>query len=332
MRFRALLPQLLLTSGLALATGHLWLVAIPLLTAALLSGQTFRAGGNDAIRQLTGRIWHGNRRLGVFPWLWPSGVREQVLLLALQCESGQLASNYRTELEQRDKSPLLGIAASGAAVRLGEFEALGHLLIIGATGSGKTELLRNLLPQLRGDCWCADYKGGSGLSGLRRYRRLTTNLEADREQFWQAAAGELARREQLQANGIASPATYLIIDELAAAMNELTAQRTIDSIARKGRGLGLHLLAASQNLSGLPRSIWTNLHTRILLAPADLTDALQLGIDAALVKSLQSHQGVIRTPDESAAFWFPISGDNRKKAANCENPLLDFSGQVAKDF
>lgn len=332
MRLRFLVPQLLIAIGIALVTGHYWLLLMPLITGALLLGQTRKPSDTEPIRQLGGRIWLGSRRLSRIPWLWPAEVRQRVLISTLEVVDYRLPDSYRNELLQTEASPLLGVEPSGAPVRLSELEPLGHLLIIGATGSGKTQLLRNLLPQLRGDCWCADYKGGSGLMNIRDFARSTTNLDVDRDLFWQAASADLLARELNQSNRISAKRLFLVIDELAAALSEPIALRTIDAIARKGRGLGLHLLAASQNLAGIPRSIWTNLHSRVVLAPVDPTDTLQLGFDAASVKALRPHQGVLRTPYQTAAFWYPSSHSPvtvmRRKdlPASGRNPLLDFSG------
>jgi len=335
-RLRFLLPQLLISVGIAIASGHYWLLLMPLITGVLLLGQARKFSDAEPIRQLGGRIWLGGRRLSRIPWLWPPEVRQRVLLGTLESEDDQLSDHYRNALLLTHESPLLGVEASGTPVRLTELESLGHLLIIGATGSGKTQLLRNLLSQLRGDCWCADYKGGSGLMNSRDFARSTTNLDIDRDQFWHAASADLVARELNQRNRLAATPLFLVIDELAAALSEPLALRTIDAIARKGRGLGLHLLAASQNLAGIPRSIWTNLHSRVVLAPADITDALQLGLDAGSVKALRPHQGVLRTPYQTIAFWYPplpspttIRAKTNPMAIG-RNPLLDFSGEARK--
>lgn len=329
MRIRTFLPQVVISGGIAVATGHWWLILIPLLLALALMTQSSVPAGAEAIRELDGRIWVGNRRLGRIPWLWPKVLREQVLILSLSAKPGELDLSYRSELAKPGGSPLLGVDMSGAAIRLSALKTFGHALILGSTGSGKTELLRSIVPQLRGDCWCADYKGGIGLRGLRDYARETTNLSGSRDEFWQAAIAELAMREQAQQN---RQPLFLVVDELAAALNEPVAQRAIDAVARKGRGLGLHLLVASQNLSGIPRSVWTNLHIRIVLAPSDVTDALQLGIESSRVKSLAPHQGLIRTPEQTELFWFPKSEPRIRLAPIVPNPLLNFAGEATQNL
>ena len=333
-RLRFAAPQLLIAVVIALTTGHLWVLLLPLFTVLALIFQTVKRIEEEDLRELSGRIWLGNRRLGRFPWLWQSAVRERVLLTALRPPDSQLGADFEHELLRKLSPALVGISPQGHPVRLDSLEQFGHAIIIGATGSGKTALLRLLICQLDCEYWLADYKGGVGLAEFTNCRLFTTNLANDRNQFWVAAGVELARREQLAAKSIALDKMFLVIDELAAAIAEPDAQRTINSIARKGRGLSMHLVAATQNLSGIPRAIWTNMQTRILLSPADASDALQIGVDSKLLNSLGAHGGVLRSPQYSRAFWFQPVVSVRQDTAQRQqtNPLLDFSGEVSQDL
>ncbi|MEY3029479.1 MAG: hypothetical protein RL198_876 [Actinomycetota bacterium] len=334
MRLRSLLPQLAVSFAISVATGHLWFLLLPLFGLASLINPVARISQGEIPREIAGRIWFGNRRLGRIPWLWPAAAREAVFLVALQPPASQRAALFQSELSKAACGPLIGISPSGKPVRLDSLEEFGHALILGVTGSGKTELLRLIMAQLQSDVWVADYKGGAGLTARECCQRATTNLDDNRKQFWEESLFELARREGQNSGLGAGSKLFLIIDELAAAVAEMEAQRAIDSIARKGRGLGMHLIAASQNLSGIPRSIWTNMQNRIMLAPADQADAFQLGIDSKQLSALASHQGILRTPDATDAFWFyPAAGQlNREPQPSiAPNPLLDFSGQIAQN-
>jgi hypothetical protein len=334
-RLRFIVPQLVVSAAIALATGHLWLLLLPLLGITSLLIQASKIPEGLPPRELAGRIWLGNKRLGRIPWLWPTDIRQAVILCALQPPESHLQTRFKSELAQPSRAPLVGISLTGEPVRLETLEEFGHAIIIGVTGSGKTEWLRLFMSQLQEESWLADYKGGVGLTGFASYRLMTTNLAENRSQFWQAAAAELANREAASASSPERRKVFLIIDELAAAIAEPDAQRAIDSIARKGRGLGMHLVAATQNLSGLPRAIWTNMQSRVLLAPADISDALQLGIDSKLLKGLSAHQGIIRSPNKMEAFWFePIIRQSLERGYESEtrNPLLDFSGQTAQNL
>ncbi|GAB3854816.1 type VII secretion protein EccC [Nocardioides maradonensis] len=172
-----------------------------------------------------------------------------------------------------------------------------HGLVIGATGSGKSELLRTLVlglatahPPDRLTLVLVDFKGGAtfaGLAALPHVSGVITNLDDDLalvERMRDALTGELVRRQQLlrDGGGFASrheheqarlagadldplPSLLVVIDEfseLLAAEPEL-----IDlfvSIGRLGRSLGIHLLLASQRLEeGRLRGLDSHLSYRI---------------------------------------------------------------------
>jgi S-DNA-T family DNA segregation ATPase FtsK/SpoIIIE len=180
-----------------------------------------------------------------------------------------------------------------------------HGLIVGATGSGKSELLRTLVtgltmthsPELL-SLVLVDFKGGAtfaGLTDLPHVAGLITNLAGDLslvDRVRAALHGEQQRRQKLlrdagnvdslrdyqarQATGHTDihgkplePLPYLLIvvDEFG----ELLSQRTdfIDlfvQIGRVGRSLGMHLLLATQRLEeGRLRGLESHLSYRICL-------------------------------------------------------------------
>ncbi len=172
-----------------------------------------------------------------------------------------------------------------------------HGLVIGATGSGKSELLRTLVTGLAVthssetlNMALIDFKGGAtfaGMSGLPHTCAVITNLAADLalvDRMADALRGELVRRqellraagdfasvrdyEQARASGVALaplPSLVVIIDEFS----ELLSSRPdfIDlfvMIGRLGRSLGVHLLLASQRLEeGRLRGLDSHLSYRI---------------------------------------------------------------------
>jgi S-DNA-T family DNA segregation ATPase FtsK/SpoIIIE len=180
-----------------------------------------------------------------------------------------------------------------------------HGLIVGATGSGKSELLRTLVtgltmthsPELL-NLVLIDFKGGAtfaGLTELPHVAGLITNLADDLslvDRVRAALHGEQQRRQKLlrdagnadslrdyharRAAGLADadgkplpPLPYLLIvvDEFG----ELLSQRNdfIDlfvQIGRVGRSLGMHLLLATQRLDeGRLRGLESHLSYRICL-------------------------------------------------------------------
>ncbi len=180
----------------------------------------------------------------------------------------------------------IGIAADGGPLELDLKEsALGgmgpHGMLIGATGSGKSELLRTLVLALALthtpetlNFVLVDFKGGAtfiGLDTLRHTSALITNLADEAilvERMQDALHGELVRRQELlrAAGNFASiheyekareskpemdpmPTLLVVVDEFS---ELLAAHRDFMDlfvmIGRLGRSLGVHLLLASQRL------------------------------------------------------------------------------------
>jgi DNA segregation ATPase FtsK/SpoIIIE, S-DNA-T family len=173
-----------------------------------------------------------------------------------------------------------------------------HGLIIGATGSGKSELLRTIVsglalthhPEMLAFV-LVDFKGGAAFAGLQALPHVAgmiTNLSDDLamvDRMHAAIFGEMARRQELlkaagnlpslreyHARGVASklgPLPYLlvIVDEFG---ELLTAKpEFIDlflALGRQGRSLGMHLLLSSQQLEeGRLRGLEGHLSYRIAL-------------------------------------------------------------------
>ncbi len=162
-----------------------------------------------------------------------------------------------------------------------------HGLLIGATGSGKSELLRTLVLALAAshdpavlNLVLVDFKGGATFASLDRLPHtaaVITNLR-DRlpllDRMADALNGELVRRQELlRTAGCASardyrgplPTLLIVCDEFS----ELLSAKpdlidTFVQIGRLGRSLGVHLLLASQRLEeGRLRGLETHLSYRI---------------------------------------------------------------------
>ncbi|HEX8488481.1 MAG TPA: type VII secretion protein EccCa [Propionibacteriaceae bacterium] len=171
-----------------------------------------------------------------------------------------------------------------------------HGICIGATGSGKSEMLRTLVlalalshPPEDLSMVLVDYKGGAAFApftGLPHVAGIIDNLAEDpqlTERARASIAGEVVRRqEQLRDAGSSSishyrqlrteqadlppmPHVFVVIDEFG---ELLTAEPDfIDlliSIGRIGRSIGVHLLLSSQRIeSGKLRGLDTYLSYRI---------------------------------------------------------------------
>ncbi len=174
-----------------------------------------------------------------------------------------------------------------------------HGLVIGATGSGKSELLRTIVtglalkhpPDLLAFV-LVDFKGGAAFAGLQELPHVAgviTNLANDLamvDRMHAALFGEIRRRQELlrSAGNLPSlrayhqrlaqgealpPLPYLLV--LVDEFGELLASRPdfIDlfvAVGRLGRSLGMHLLLSSQQLDeGRLRGLESHLSYRIAL-------------------------------------------------------------------
>ncbi|MCP2336732.1 type VII secretion protein EccCa [Actinomadura rupiterrae] len=196
----------------------------------------------------------------------------------------------------------IGYGADGRPVELDIKEsALGgsgpHGMLIGATGSGKSELLRTLVLTLALthssetlNLVLVDFKGGAtflGLDTLPHTSAVITNLADETAlvaRMQDALHGELIRRQELlraagnyvniheyeaaRAAGTALrplPTLFVVVDEfseLLAAHREF--MDLFVMIGRLGRSLGVHLLLASQRLDeGRMHQLETHLSYRI---------------------------------------------------------------------
>ncbi|MGI5212938.1 type VII secretion protein EccCa, partial [Plantactinospora sp. CA-290183] len=203
----------------------------------------------------------------------------------------------------RDKLRVpIGVGADGGAIELDLKESaqdgMGpHGLLIGATGSGKSELLRTLVLGLAAthsseslNFVLVDFKGGATFASLDRLPHtaaVITNLADELplvDRMVDAINGEMIRRQELlrRAGNFASlrdydkarsggaalaplPSLMIICDEFS----ELLSAKPdfIDlfvQIGRLGRSLGVHLLLASQRLEeGRLRGLDTHLSYRV---------------------------------------------------------------------
>ena len=256
----------------------------------------------------------------------------------------------------------IGCDAAGAPVELDIKESaqggMGpHGLIIGATGSGKSELLRTLVLGLgmthspeQLNFVLVDFKGGATFLGLERLPHVSaviTNLADELplvDRMRDALAGELVRRQELfrQAGNYASlrdytaardggaplppiPELFVVLDEFS----ELLAAKPefIDlfvTIGRVGRSLGVHLLLASQRLEeGRLRGLETQLSYRIGLRTFNAQESrIVLGAPDAYELPAQPGNGFLKVD---------TSGMTRFKAAYVSGPAVTKGGSDAAE-
>jgi S-DNA-T family DNA segregation ATPase FtsK/SpoIIIE len=254
----------------------------------------------------------------------------------------------------------IGVGPTGEAVELDIKEsALGgmgpHGLVVGATGSGKSELLRTLVLALavthgpeQLNLVLIDFKGGAtfaGLQDLPHTAAVITNLQDDLamvDRMHDALSGEMNRRQEMlraagnllnvgdyakarQAGAPLEPLPWLFVvcDEFS----ELLTQKPdfaelFVAIGRLGRSLGIHLLLASQRLDeGRLRGLDSHLSYRIGLKTfSALESRAVLGVPDAYELPPQPGSGFLK---------FETSSMTRFKAAYVSGPLATTDAPTA---
>jgi len=175
-----------------------------------------------------------------------------------------------------------------------------HLLVAGATGSGKSEFLRSLM------LGCAlaaspkdltivgiDHKGGStfaDLADLPHLAAVVTDLDVEASRRAIVSLGaELERRERLlEERGLTSlaaldpadapPRLLVVIDEFRALIETMpNAAGQLERLGAQGRSLGMHLVLATQRPAGAVSSqLRANLALRICFRVAQEADSLDV--------------------------------------------------------
>ncbi|WP_145882072.1 type VII secretion protein EccCa [Streptomyces sp. BK340] len=256
----------------------------------------------------------------------------------------------------------LGVAADGSPVALDIKESaqggMGpHGMLIGATGSGKSELLRTLVLALALthssetlNLILVDFKGGAtflGLDELPHTSAVITNLEDEAalvDRMRDALHGELVRRQELlrRAGNYSSaleyetaraagtplnplPTLFVVVDEFS---ELLAAHRDFMElfimIGRLGRSLGVHLLLASQRLDeGRMHALESHLSYRIGLRTFSAMESRGvLGVPDAYQLPSQPGNGFLRSD---------ISTLTRFKAAYVSGTYRQFRRAVAQE-
>ncbi|HEX3783008.1 MAG TPA: type VII secretion protein EccCa [Pseudonocardiaceae bacterium] len=218
--------------------------------------------------------------------------------------SFDIPAQWRPRMAQRARlSVPIGVTEEGEVVELDIKESaqggMGpHGVLIGATGSGKSELLRTLVLGLAAthsseilNFVLVDFKGGAtfnGMDSLPHTSAMVTNLVDELplvDRMQDSLNGEMVRRQELlRSAGFASlfdyekariggqqlsplPTLFVVVDEFSELLGAKPEFMDLFvSIGRLGRSLGVHLLLASQRLDeGRITRVESHLSYRIAL-------------------------------------------------------------------
>ena len=264
----------------------------------------------------------------------------------------------------------IGLGADGQPIDLDLKESaqggMGpHGMLIGATGSGKSELLRTLVLALAVthssellNFVLVDFKGGAtflGLDSLPHTSAVITNLADEAhlvDRMRDALHGEMVRRQELlrtagnysslleyetaRLNGaplVPMPSLFVVVDEFS---ELLAAHRDFMElfimIGRLGRSLGVHLLLASQRLDeGRMNALESHLSYRIGLRTFSAMESRGvLGVPDAYHLPPQPGNGFLRS-DISTLTRFKaayVSGTYRLKRRTARQAVV--AGQVVR--
>lgn len=222
---------------------------------------------------------------------------------AAERRSGQLVLGRIDEPENQTQPELLL-----------DFAAIGHVLVHGASGSGKTELLRSAtLCASLGDSlgghqappyvYGLDYAGG-GLSAisdfptveaivpaaqLGRVMRLIRLLRRTMDERAQVLANRgCADLEDLARAGSPLPRVYVLIDNLPSLVESLETGggvapshvEKLQAVLQNGRRVGIHVIATAPGRTGVPTALGSSFGRRIVLRMTTADDYLMLGVPA----------------------------------------------------
>ena len=194
-----------------------------------------------------------------------------------------------------------------------------HALIIGRTGSGKSNLLHVLIISLAEmyspeqlEIYLVDFKKGVEFKdyadhklpharvvaieselefGLSVLRGMDAEMTRRGDAFRDAGVQDIAAYREITGNGL--PRTLLIVDEFHELfVDESSASREalniVERIARQGRSFGMHMVLASQSISGvrLPRSILDQIGVRIAMQCSEADSRTVLADDNGAARLL----------------------------------------------
>jgi hypothetical protein len=170
-----------------------------------------------------------------------------------------------------------------------------------------------------------DFKGGATLEQFQdNCLGLATDLDsAKQKQLWEFVSSELTNRERQfamaqvsnleQFNDLGNSMAFVvvIVDEFAAALaTGAVASNCLEDVCARGRSLGVHLVAATQSLTGIPRAMLTNLRARVAMTSSDPIDLVQLGMNPnklPLAPVAGWGSGYVATANSAAkGFYFPL--------------------------
>lgn len=228
-----------------------------------------------------------------------------------------------------------------------------HGLCIGATGSGKSELLKAVVTSFAHhhsagelNFVLVDFKGGAAFAGLERLPHtaaVITNLSDEAvlvDRMQDALLGEMHRRQEtLRAAGLSTateynrrhpgemPSLFIVVDEFSELLHARPEFADVfAAVGRLGRSLGLHLLLASQRLEeGRLRGLESHLSYRIALRTFSAAES------RALIGSTAAHD-LPATPGAAILAEAGGAGQVRFQSAYVSGPEVPADRRIIREL
>jgi energy-coupling factor transporter ATP-binding protein EcfA2 len=338
------LPSMLIGLSFGFSNGYWQLALISVLMVLILvvtqgyKNRYPQFDENSVVHISNAAVAIGNRVLPRFQFLWKAQWHQLLLAELSKASTGDYFALALDRIKQ-DRFRVIGVGQGKLSSWIGANENRElvldlvtdgpHLIVVGPTGSGKSEFLRLLLTSLRAtqdfELALFDYKGGAALEEFAADSiGMATDLDQDSQlALFALLANELAERERIFAGAkCSSIETYVaagnklarlvvVVDEFVVALSSgPKALATIEDIAARGRSLGVHLVAATQSLSGVSRAMLTNLRARVAMSASDPIDMVQLGINPGKQKSINvagwASAIVYCGSNQAESFSFPL--------------------------
>ena len=249
--------------------------------------------GTDGMSVMTARDF----ALAMHQWIDPDNdesiVPKEVLFSESRANRELSSHAIKAQWQQQDRiglSVLLGESADGP-IAIDVVNDGPHAVVVGTTGSGKSEFLRTWVMAIALDYSPSDvnfilidYKGGAAFDSCSKLPHVVgviTDLdEGLAERVLLSLEAELRYREkQLRHNQTAHLSRLIVVvDELAALKEDVpNFIGSLVGVAQRGRSLGIHLIVATQRPgSALSADVLANANIRLALRVQSTHDSLEV--------------------------------------------------------
>ena len=317
MRFVWLLPSLISSLVFAISTGHSSYLlfaasslAIGVLLVFISRNKKIESSRIRELVSIDGRWYLGSDRVTRARVAINRRFRRELLsILRARTREPDWDSAFTALGTTHAGLPRLGITLTG----LGQancfkvlelpWQSNPHTLVIGPTGSGKTVLLMRILEDCLGipevQVWFFDYKSSeSEVLAQAAYRAGGTlkfnssSLASELDALWGDLFAQLHWFDK-RPNLHTRVHHVVIVDELAAALEQPESRARILQLAAQGRSAGVRLICASQTTAGIPRVLLANLMNRVLVGEPDQAERLTLSSRSEAIRPENGQTGAL---------------------------------------